>query len=330
MHRTATFYDLKISSRGISRSREHATEFEATPKPMTEIASHIKQLHEGGDRIVKKGRSEKSASYYLSDIQTHESRLVMLINKSDPTAPDSVSTDPDSKSRVVHEKPPRHGSDFSAHVVINLNPVVGDNYYLCVIETVFRSGLHASSIEDYLRFIFRHCRKQFPEKYLTPHNSGARTADGMPVMVRHVHDAEFQGHPSKEFEDDIEGGTISGIELLNFSKVGAVWDEAGAIIEQKRSIVLRPERTLLSSASSTIKQVRNKISKNREEYKHIRLRFKTDKGEPKGATIDSDTGKLIDSHKYVKRHQISAPLVNTTSLEQINKFILREILKLME
>ena len=70
--------------------------------------------------------------------------------------------------------------------------------------------------------------------------------------------------------------------------------------------------------------------RNKKEYKHIRLRFKNEDGEPKDATIDANTGKLIDSHKYVRRHVIDAPLVNTNSFEKINSFILKEVLALME
>ncbi|ATB63300.1 hypothetical protein CLJ08_01110 [Pseudomonas mosselii] len=149
-------------------------------------------------------------------------------------------------------------------------------------------------------------------------------------MVHLVHSIEFQGHPSSEFEKDLKGGTLSSIQLLNFANEGAVWDQKGDIKERVRTIELRPEKKMQTAVLTAVRQVRNEVTRNKKEYKHIRLRFKNEDGEPKDATIASDTGKLIDSHKYVKRHVIEAPLVNTNSFDKINSFILKEVLALME
>lgn len=329
MHRTATFYDLKITARGVSRANDNEANFEADPLSMHEIYALIEQLFNGGDRILKKGKSDSSARYYLSDLELRDDRVILLINRCDPKAPDAVSSDPENKSRVVHTKPPGHGGDYSAHVVIPLQPVKGDNYYLCVVETVFGSGLHASSIMDYLRFVMAHCRKQFPAQFMIPNINGARDEDGQPLMVRHIHNVELQGHPSTEFQNDLEKGALTGIELLDFTEHGAVWDDRGAVFEVAKSVALRPERTLAGNLAAMVRQVRNKAAQS-QEYSQMRIRFKNEKGEPRDATIDTDTGNLIDVNKYVKRHIISAPLVNTSSLDKINNGIVKEILALME
>lgn len=329
MHRTATFYDLKVVSRGLSRAEGNIADFEAHPKPLGEIYGNIKQLFDGGDRILKKGRSDKSVRFYLSDIEERDNRLLLLINRCDPNAPDAVSSDPENKSRVVHEKPPGHGGDYSAHVVIPINPVKGDNYYLCVIETVYGSGLHASSIVEYLKFVFAHCRKQFPDSFLIPNINGAKDKAGNLLMVRHIHTVELQGHPSNEFAEELEGGVLTSIDLLDFSEKGAVWDDKGAVFELAKSVALRPEKTLMGSLGKMVDQVRNKAAKE-NEYSQMRLRFKNEKGEPRDATIDTETGNLIDEHKYVKRHTVMAPLVNTASLDKISNSIVKEILSLME
>lgn len=328
MHRTATFYDLKITARGVSRANENLADFEADPKSLREIYGLVDQLFKGGDTLLKKGRSDKAARYYLSDMEVRDERLVLLINRCDPNAPDAVSSDPENKSRVVHTKPPGHGGDYSAHVIIPLDPIKGDNYYLCVVETVFGSGLHASSIMDYLKFIFAHCRKHFPEQFMIPNIDNARDADGNRLMVRHLHSVELQGHPSTEFQQELETGVLTGIELLDFSEHGAVWDDKGAVFEVAKSVALRPDRTLAGNLASMLRQVRNKASET-QEYSQMRVRFKNQKGEARDATINPDTGNLIDESKYVKRHNITAPLVNTASLDKINNGIVREMLALM-
>lgn len=329
MHRTATFYDLKIISRGVSTAKDNQANFEADPKGLQEIHGYIDLLFKSGDRLLKKGRSNKSVRFYLSDIAVKDNRLIMLINRCDPNAPDAVSSDPENKSRVVHEKPPGHGGDYSAHVVIPLVPVKGDNYYLCVIETVFGSGLHASSVMDYLRFVFAYCRKHFPEKFMIPNNNNACDSAGNKLMVRHIHGLELQGHPSSEFQQELETGVLTGIELLDFTEHGAVWDERGAVFEVAKSVALKPERTLMGNLAAMVQQVRNKASSG-HEYAQMRVRFKNEKGEPRDATIATDTGYLIDEMKYVKRHIIHAPLVKTASLDNINNGIVKEMFALME
>lgn len=149
-------------------------------------------------------------------------------------------------------------------------------------------------------------------------------------MVRLMHTVELQGHPSEEFEKDLQGGTLSEVELLNFSKEGAVWDEKGAIVERKRSVQLRPQPDKMGDIATAIRGLRNKVAKDGSEYDHIRLRFKNEAGEPKDATIATDTGKLVNSDKYVKRHYIDGSLVNTTSLDSISLSIIKEVFKIME
>ncbi|MHC8386796.1 hypothetical protein ACYZTM_01745 [Pseudomonas sp. MDT2-39-1] len=330
MHRNATFYDLKISAFGMSRAEGNTAHFVATPKSLTAISLQLKQLFETGDRLLLKGRVSTSPKYFLSDLRLTEKQLVLLINISDPTAPDSVSSDPENKSRVVHAKPPGHGGEHSAHVVLNLSPEKGDDYYLCVVEAVYGSGLHLTSVLKFLKHLIRKCKKEFPSEYLIANNNGARDTSGNALLVHLMHDIELQGHPSDDFKKDLDGGTLSAIQLLNFSKEGAVWDEQGGIIERQRTVDLRPKPDMIGTLASSLRQLRATVTKSDVEYKHIRIKFKTESGVQKDATIATSTGNLVASEKYVKRHPISTPLVNTSSFEKINTFILREITKLME
>ncbi|MEE3636506.1 hypothetical protein UIA24_19970 [Pseudomonas sp. AL 58] len=321
---------MKISAFGVSRAEGNLAHFVTTPKSITAIALQIKQLFESGDRLLQKGRVATSPKYFLSDFRLTEDQLILLVNISDPSAPDAVSSDPEIKSRVVHTKPPGHGGEHSAHVVINLNPEKSDNYYLCVVEAVYGSGLHLTSILKFLKHLLRKCKSEFPKEYLIPNNNGAKDAAGNALMVHLLHEIELQGHPSEDFQKDLDGGTLSAIQLLSFSQEGAIWDEHGGIIERQRTVDLRPKPDMIGSIASSLRQLRANVSKADAEYRHIRIKFKTEGGVHKDATIAASTGNLIASEKYVKRHPIEAPLVNTSSFEKINTFILKEVLKLME
>ncbi len=329
MHRTATFVDIKIESFGITRAKEYPIIFDADPKSMRTLADQMLQLWNGGNQLVKKGRTSSSARVYLADFELKDDKLILLVNRSDPTAPDAVSSDPENKSRVVHRKPVNHGSEYSAHVVIGLDPVLGDNYYLCIIETVYGSGLHLSSITNYLKFIIAFLRKEFEEEYKLPHAAGVKLKNGDPVMVRHVHTLELQGHPSESFQADLNSGVLSGIDLINFSGNGATWDDKGAITEYQKIVQLKPTAGLIGSAAAAVRQVRQRVSITHTEYQHMRVRFRTESGESKDATIASDTGKLVDLDKYVKKHTIPSPISDTNSFEKINRAIIKSIFALM-
>lgn len=330
MHRNATFYDLKISAYGVSRAEGNTAHFPTTPKTLLAIGLQIKQLFDNGDRLLQKGRIPTSPKYFLSDIKLTDDHLILLINISDPSAPDAVSSEPESKSRLVHTKPPGHGGEHSAHVIINLRPEKGDNYYLCVVEAVYGSGLHLTSVSKFLKHVVRKCKKDFPQEYMVPNSNGARDTKGNPLMVHLLHDIELQGHPSDDFQKDLEGGTLSAIQLLNFSKEGAIWDEQGGIIERQRTVDLKPKADMIGSLGSAVRKLRATVTRADEEYKHIRIKFKTETGIDKDATISTSTGNLVASEKYVKRHPVQAPLVNTSSFEKINSFIIKEVLTLME
>ncbi|WP_137218208.1 hypothetical protein [Pseudomonas koreensis] len=328
--RTVFFYDLIIAARGNSRAKDNEADFAAVPKSLNEILSDVHSLHLAGDNFLQKGYSAQADSFYLADMVVSSDRVVLLVNRSDPSAPDAVSSNPDLKTRVVHNKPDGHGGEYSAHIILYVNPVRGDNHYLCVFESAYGSGLSATSIKSYLAHIVRHCKKQKPTSYKVVNISGATDKKGQRLQVGLYHEIDFRGHPSKQFQRDLSGGRLSSIELVSFSEVGATWDDRGFVTEKKRSVILEPKADLIGDVLTTLKGIRNKITTQHKEYAQIRVKFKTEQGDAKDAVLSSDTGELYAADSYVRKQTISASTVNYNSFDKVQVGVVACIDKLLK
>jgi len=202
-NRIASFFDLKITSRGVSRAKNNTADFEAKPKSISVIASNVEHFVKNNDNCRTSKQNKDSISYYLSDIIIDSEKLVLLINKSDPKSPDPVSSDPETGERTEHKKPKNHGGDYSAHVVIKIAPIKSDNYYLCMVESVYGSGINSAVVKRFLNHLLRKCALEFRKQYQVPNISDKKKS------VRHVHVVELDGHPSDSFLNDLQNGFLS-------------------------------------------------------------------------------------------------------------------------
>lgn len=318
--RNVHFFDMVLTSQGKLNRRTNPIVFEATPKSISAIAQDIKQLFDGGDNLLQKGRLKTSSSHYLKDLRSNKDEIIMLVNRCDPNAPDMVTSDPENNVQMVHRKPPGHGGDYSAHVIIKTAPVAGDNYYLCMIETLVGSGLNSTAIKSYLNFVLRKCRSEFKDSYKIPDISDPDT------KVRHVHQLTFHGHPSASFLEDLENGSLSDLEAVNYSGQGDTLDQAGAIVERYRTIKLKANAGLIGDVTQSLRNVRSALLSEYAEYPYLRLRFTDVNGDPRSAEILVENGHLVDNDRYVKKHELQSIAVNQTGYEQISDAIINEIL----
>lgn len=318
--RNVHFFDMILTSQGKLNRRKNPIIFEATPKSITEIAEDIKKIFEGGDNLLQKGRFKTSPSHYLKDLRLEKDEIIMLVNRCDPNAPDMVTSDPENNIQVIHPKPPGHGGDYSSHVIIKTKPVRGDNYYLCMIETLVGSGLNSTVLKSYLNFILRKCRSEFKDDYKTPDISDPK------IKVHHVHQLRFHGHPSDSFLEDLESGYLSDLEAISYSGQGDTLDKAGAITERYRTIKLKADTSLIGDVKSSIRVLRDKLLSEYKEYPYLRLRFKDANGDSRSAEILVENGHLVDNDRYVKKHELKSIAVNQTGYKTISNAIIREIL----
>lgn len=318
--RNVHFFDMVLSSRGKLNRANNPIDFEATPKSITDIAKEIQKLFNSGDNLLQQGRTSTSCSHYLKDFRLNSNEIIMLVNRCDPNAPDMVTSDPLNNVQQVHPIPPGHGGDYSAHVIIKTTPVVGDSYYLCMIETLVGSGLNSTAIKSYLNSILRKCRAEFPENYKIPDISDPE------IKVRHVHQLNFHGHPSASFLEDLENGSISDLEAISYSEQGATLDQSGAIIERYRTIKLKADSNMITDIKKSLSNLRSKLLSEYVEYPYLRLRFNDADGNSRSAEILVENGHLVDNDRYVKKFELKSLAVNQTGYATINNAIIKEIL----
>ena len=317
------FFDMHISARGKLSKRDDPIDFLAAPKDFSEIAEDVDQMFRNGDNLLQSGYTDKSASHYLKDFRIDDDNIIFLVNRCDPNGPDMATSNPVEKEHMVHSKPLGHGVDYSAHVVVKRVPVRGREYYLCVIETLVGSGLNATVIKSYLKHVVRKCRAEFPKKYQIPDISDPK------IKVRHVHDVEFQGHPSDSFINDIENGHLSGIQAIRYRGKEGVLDTVGGISEQYRSIKFKVDTAFVSDVADSLKTLRNTILREYKEYSELRVGFRTADDQNKTAKISMDTGNLVDAEHYTKKFELKSIAVNQTSYTDISDAIIKEIMSYM-
>ncbi|WP_431494855.1 hypothetical protein [Pseudomonas brassicacearum] len=330
--RVATFFDMKLHARGRSRAEGNTADFPARPKSLLEIKDLVESLFQSGDIFLSKGHSDKADKYYIAHSDTVDGHWVLLINRCDPSAPDSVYSNPESKERTVNEKLPGQGSEYSAHLILNLQPVKGSDYYFCIIEAAYGSGLGSSAITSYFAHIIRHCKKQKPHLFRIPNIDGSRDKKGGQNVVHLVHDVELHGHISETFKSDLQSGALGGIELISYKSVGDKWDDAGFVKEKHRIIKLDLEKDLIGDAVKTVADVLRKAKAKGDGIAQMRVSFKDGSGSANSALLSVDTGQLAtDGGRYLKRYSISsANNVSSASIEQVNHAIVKEVLKSLE
>lgn len=327
--RIATFFDMKLSARGRSRAEGNTADFPAECKSMVEIQALVNSLLEGGDNFLSKGHSDKSDKYYIAHSANVAGHWVLLINRCDPSAPDSVYSNPESKERKVNEKKPGQGAEYSAHLILRTTPSKGKDYYFCAIEAAYGSGLGSTAVTNYFAHVIRHCKKQKPALFKIPNIDGSRNKKGEQNQVHLVHEVELQGHISDSFKSDLENGALGGIELISHKEVGGKWDDAGFVKEKHRVIKLELKRDLIGDAFKTIADVMKNAKTGGVDQ--MRVSFKHKSGSPNSALLSVDTGQLAADGRYLKRYQISsANNVSSESIEEVNHAIVKEVLKSLE
>jgi hypothetical protein len=327
--RVASFFDLKLSARGRSRAEGNTADFPTLPKTMVEIRVLVESLLVGGDNFLSKGQGDKSDKYHIAHSDDVGDYWVILVNRCDPNAPNSVYSNPESKQRTVNEKLPGQGSEHSAHIILSQTPVKGAGYYFCAIEAAYGSGLGSSAITSFFAHVIRHCKQQSPNLFQIPNIDGSTTKRGKPKMVNLVHEVELQGHISDTFKSDLQSGILGGIELISYQDVGGKWDDAGFVKEKQRVIKLELKKDLIGDGFKTVSAVLRKAKA--DGLSEMRVSFKDSKGASNNALLSVDTGMISKEGRYLKKHYISlANSVSSASIEQVNHAIIKEVLGSLE
>lgn len=150
--------------------------------------------------------------------------LFILFAYSDKNVTDPVFENLDTGDLRTEPKLDGEGVAVSAHMAIDLRPIgQGVSSYKAVLEDV--PGIGRSKIAPFMTYLFRQVPKA---QWAAP--------DGSVKSCRPLF--EINGRMSDTLRNDLEGGRLSMIELVQHHVEGDAFDEEGAIVEQVRSLKL--------------------------------------------------------------------------------------------
>lgn len=158
------------------------------------------------------------------ELDRHNEILFILFAYADKNVTDPVFENLDTGDLRTEPKLDGEGVAVSAHMAIDLRPVgQGVSSYRAVLEDV--PGIGRSKIAPFMTYLFR----QVPRvQWAAP--------DGSVKSCRPLF--EINGRMSDTLRNDLEGGRLSMIELVQHHVEGDGFDEEGAIVEQVRSLKL--------------------------------------------------------------------------------------------
>ncbi|UUO12736.1 hypothetical protein M6D76_08680 [Alcaligenes faecalis] len=312
--RIALYFDVKLEASSTSRGEFREIDG-LVPRSLEDLTGFLQQLVSDPDRNILWPKNSRADILYLADMHVDEDRrLILLVNRCDPRAADSVFFDPETRTRTLHEKKPGEGLDHSSHVVVSLDPFA-PHMYRAVIEMC--PGLSSARLEAYINFLLKECAMVYEDAFMVDHTSGAMK-NGKPVRVRIKHKCKMMGHISPEFEQELEAGTLGDIELIRLSSGAHQWDSAGSLIEKAQ--VVRIRESSKGAVDQKLAALKDLCGVARQEnFDQVRVTFKSEDGLTRTAKIDPSSTGLAHDSKYIKKVVIGGFTTNLpTSFDSVN------------
>jgi hypothetical protein len=290
--RMITFFDLKLTAYAMADRQKYVM----PAFPLGTLIEKVAALKAANQCPSLRGKAE---TIYLADIDLDQARTraVLLINLSDKAASDAVYSAPERGHRRVLPKVGDEGSDFSAHVVISLNAV--QNVYLTILEVT--PGLASGKVTRFLTHLFKFCARVDRAAFTQPHPNNAVDSQGRPITVVMRHVVSLDGHPSDDLLRDLQGGTLSAIELIDKRNENLPWDNAGRTREMSRTIILSPGQV----AGSNLDRITDAFARaRREHYGEARVRFKTATKVGRSVLLETEHMNLANDSKFIKKEKL--------------------------
>lgn len=303
-------------------SRTSHTHFSGLrPFPHFVLAESIYELFRA-DRAEKTNRQKQS--FYVSDMRLFDDHCEILFGFSDTLAADPTLTNREKRTRRVITKRVGEGVDHSAHVYWKYRNRSNATTSRFILESAYalHSGVISRLVNGFIRaqgFISGRFHLDDPTGVIDRNTGVCRKIKARP----HI---ELVGHPSAEFIRDLTAGELSEIELYTEASQQTPWDQHGYVIEEHRSLLLKPnKKKLLAKAKALIDGIRGSAKK---DYEFARIAFKTEAGVPRSVRVMSANFHLVGGNNYVKKVRmegLGASLPN--SFDSLNDQIISEMAK---
>ena len=288
------FFDLVIKA--YSRKEEFQNFDGLIPPSALNLFKAIEATHKKGRIIIPIAKGYKSV--YFQDIKISKEYATLLINLSDRDAADPAFSDPVAGSRRFARRQKEEGVEGSAHVIIKFHPGRPDTYSLVLEST---PGLPSSRIQKFLNLYLRKAKTYFPEKFVCDDPSGTRDKNGafkkIPINVRIL----LLGQPSDQLTNDINNGTLSGIEIISPQVSKTNWDERGFVKDKLLTTTLDISELKLHKSIKNWPILKQIFKTAEDKATGVRIKFKTLSGVSRSIVIDPRSSDSVKDDAYIKK-----------------------------
>lgn len=250
----------------------------------------------------------------LRGINDHdEDYLVLLVSIGDKNAPIPAYENFETGEIRNWDKEDDEGLSHASHIIISKNGSP-TNEYLMMVEKV--PGIHAASIENFLRHIFHDdtVMKEYTE-------------EGEQIPYRCIF--EVTGHTNHTIAEALNSGKLEDIEFVSHEIIEEGHDEYGYIKEEVQKATFVIKRGVTTDAAETIfTRARNKFRNG--NFDKMFVRIKTNKGQIRRTEIDDSHEDIMSQYFYHSEviKDFETPLEQTH--EEINDEVVNKILAEMQ
>lgn len=285
--RLVKYFDLKLSAYAVDRE---VGAIDQPVRPLNELLEKVKEFI--AVNACHRQNRAKTETWHIADIAFNNTatKATILISRSDRLAADQAISDPDAQSFNVTPKVGNQGNATSAHMVVNLAPTAGSTY-LAIIEDAI--GISSSDIAMLLSIVVKACGKTNREYFMCndPSNDPA-------LRKFSRYKFTFRGHPSQGFQDELNGGVLRGIELVDFEQAAQQFDGIPATL-QKKKVTHLTVKNAPGTLFDTIRSIAQSARKMKLES--IRVIFEDTSTFLRTVELDAQTMTLMNEERFVHK-----------------------------
>lgn len=203
--RLIQFFDIALHGRTRAKGITHNL---ATPRTLDALMLEFQQLREL-NLARRKISTQSKLEYRLEDMEERHDSWVLLINVVDPQAahPVTQKIGGDDSDRTVIELSDDRGLESSTHLVI-LKQRDRAHKHLVLYEK--STSVPFGRASSFLNHLCRLTAKRYLAEYSLPHPDGVAGK-----RINTYCSITFLGHPSDEFQTEVETGRLSDVRLVS-------------------------------------------------------------------------------------------------------------------
>lgn len=320
--RIIQFFDIGIF--GGTRSRDLRDRKLAAPRTLNELMKEfmiLRDLNLARNKISPKSKQE----YRLEDMVEKPDCWVLMINVVDTDAshPVTQKVSGTALDREVIALGNDRGLESSSHLIIYKDKNAADKH-LCLFEQ--NSPLPFRKAIAFLRKLCRVSAKQHSKDYKLPHPSD----EGGKIFNIYC-DIGFYAHPSEEFIQELDEGVIKGIRLTSEMDAVKGYDVNKYPELLGADIKMSASRWEVMKSGGNWKHLQKAITyADSLDSPFVRVSFQDASGASHTAELSSDTSKLTQSDKYVKKRKIEGfgnalltafPIIHNEIVEKMQEIL---------